>query len=90
MAWIIEMDTDYGERAPAPINPIHSRGWIDEKHDALAIHEFRLADGDDIVYYYGRCTSDSSFAPLDDYGMPNDGCTDIEYKNPTTGKWEAL
>lgn len=92
MAWIIEMDTDYGDRAPAPIKPIKSWNWKDEKHDARAVHEFRLLDDDEIVYYYGRCTScddEAAFAPLDDFGMPNDGATMIEYKT-ADGSWEVL
>lgn len=30
------------------------------------------------------------FGPLDDYGRPNYGCTDIQHFNPHTGKWEDI
>jgi hypothetical protein len=65
---------------------------------------FRMLDDDGIVYYYGRileeseCTEeyesgmfgqDSQLAPLDNFGSPNAGCIQIEYKNED-GKWEGL
>lgn len=31
-----------------------------------------------------------SFAPLDDFGMPDSGCVTIEYFNMKTGEWEVL
>jgi hypothetical protein len=30
------------------------------------------------------------FGPLDDYGRPNYGCTDIQHFNEATGKWEDI
>jgi hypothetical protein len=66
--------------------------------------QFRLLDDDDNVYYYGRILEqssiteeyesgifgrDSELAPLDNFGSPNAGCTQIEYKNDK-GKWEGL
>lgn len=62
---------------------------------------FRLLDDDGEVYYYGRqleksdCTEeyesgmwgqDSEFAPLDNYGRPNAGCTELQQDN---GKRDA-
>ena len=52
--------------------------------------KFRLKD-DGQVYYEGLCNDNNSqdaFAPLDDFGMPNAGCTSIEYFN--NGSWEVL
>lgn len=49
---------------------------------------FRMLDDDDEVYYYGRCSSNDSFSPLDDFGAPNAGCTTIQYFR--SGKWETL
>ena len=51
-------------------------------------HKFRMLDDDDTVYYEGYSNNSSSFAPLDDFGMPNAGCTDIQYYED--GKWESL
>ena len=53
------------------------------------LFSFRLLDDDGIVYAYGKCTDDSSFAPLDVYGDAY-GMTMIEYKNPETKEWEEL
>lgn len=66
--------------------------------------KFRMLDDDGEVYYYGRvleddeCTDeyesgmfggDGECAPFDDFGRPNAGCTQLEYKN-ADGKWEGL
>jgi hypothetical protein len=66
---------------------------------------FRLLDDDGEIYYYGRqlieseCTEeyeegmfggDSELAPLDDFGRPNAGCTQIEIYDPETKKWTGL
>jgi len=69
---------------------IESRTWDEEKAKTVPLYRFRLLDDDGIHYYYGVSTSDSSFAPLDGYGAPNDGCTLIEYRNAKTRKYEAL
>lgn len=63
----------------------------DKKKDSM-IHDFRLLDGDDIVYAYGvsdDCDSEDAFEPLDYYR--NDyGLVSIQYKNNSTGKYEYL
>lgn len=54
--------------------------------------EFRMYDDDDNLYYSGFSDdgdTEDAFAPLDDYGMPNAGCTYIQYKN-LEGEWETL
>ena len=53
-----------------------------EKNDAELTLRFRLYDDDGILHYSGRMHPNdddqmSAFAPLDDYGMPNSGCTEI-------------
>ena len=52
---------------------------------------FKMYDDDDILYYTGQIAGDdfTGFEPLDDFGMPNAGCTSIKYKNKT-GQWETL
>ena len=42
-------------------------------------YKFRLLDDDEIIYYYGKSSCNSSFAPLDDFGLGNAGCVDIQY-----------
>lgn len=40
---------------------------------------FRLFDDDGELYYEGRIIGEfDGFEPLDDYGMPNAGCTSIQ------------
>jgi hypothetical protein len=66
---------------------------------------FRMLDDDGEIYYYGRwleedeCTEDyyaePEFSPLDNFGAPNAGCTEIQYdhgKRDAKGKvmWESL
>lgn len=53
------------------------------------LYDFRLLDDDGYVYAYGKSTNDSSFAPLDRY-EPDYGCTEIQYRNPATGRYETL
>ena len=53
--------------------------------------EFMMYDDDNELYYTGRIVGDfEGFEPMDDFGMPNAGCTGIKYKNATTGEWEYL
>lgn len=55
-------------------------------HDAV---QFRLLDDDDEVYYVGFMVgNENEFAPLDDFGKPNAGCTSIQYLKE--GSWETL
>ena len=61
--------------------------------DGFTVH-FMMYDDDDILYYGGYLKTDlegseDAFAPLDDYGMPNAGCTDIKYKE-SDGKYHSL
>ena len=56
---------------------------------------FRMLDDDEELVYEGRILFDGEpegedeFAPLDSYGMPNAGCTIIQYRNKA-GEWESL
>lgn len=55
--------------------------------------EFRMHDDDGELYYSGRIlyTGDSDgdveFAPLEDFGMPNAGCTRIYYRQKEPGNF---
>ena len=46
-----------------------------------------MYDDDDNLYYEGTC-SELDLYPLDDYGMPNAGCTKIKYL--IDGKWQYI
>ena len=59
--------------------------------------KFRLLDDDGEIYCYGyfidlednEGLGESAFSPLDDYGEPSLGATDIQYKNKE-GEYESL
>lgn len=68
------------------------------KLDAQAIQahpeasEFRMRDDDGETYYEGFYVGprdESLFAPLDDFGCPNAGCTEIQFRTES-GQWEGL
>ena len=49
---------------------------------------FRMYDDDRTLCYEGFLIGDDQFAPLDDFGEPNAGCTRIDvYEN---GGWETV
>lgn len=52
-------------------------------------YRFRLKDDDGEIYFYGYCSNNSSFKPINQYGNSY-GCTIIEYKNKKTGVYEIL
>jgi len=63
----------------------------DESLKENLIYRFRLLDGDSEVYYEGLsddCDSGNAFAPLDDFGEGNAGCTEIQYQH--RGIWVNL
>lgn len=50
------------------------------KEEILKGKEFKMYDDDMNHYYEGRIVGDySGFEPLDDFGMPDSGCTSIWY-----------
>jgi|TARA_R110000822_G_scaffold156219_2_gene296003 hypothetical protein len=92
MAWIITKDI-LGDEP----NAVGVTGPRNASKAALADlaagggHAFRLLDGDGEAYYLGRSSSsddDAAFEPLEDFGEPNAGCTDIQYRG--RGGWTSL
>lgn len=69
---------------------------------ALALgrgHKFRLLDDDQEVYYTGRiifaddigpneADDEAAFGPLWDFGLPNAGATEIQYREG--GRWVGM
>lgn len=49
---------------------------------------FRILSDDGDICYEGKAGSNVDFEPLDDFSMPNAGCTEIQYFE--NGKWETL
>lgn len=83
-AWIITSDL-IGDGSAVGVS---SKSWNDDMNLPLM---FRLLDDDGEVYYMGYSNdrwTERAFRPLDDYGMPNDGCTEIQYL--VNDKWETL
>ena len=60
-----------------------------EEGSVPPLYSFRLLDDDGDIYAYGKGTNNSSFAPLD-YYMYDYGVTEIQWKDPITGKYETL
>lgn len=86
--WIITWTQD-----DEPAGTIGPRGCL-YSADAIKAQgrEFRLLDDDGIHYYSGYYVGpddESLFAPLDDYGLPNAGCTTIQYRDER-GAWQTL
>ena len=53
---------------------------------------FRMYDDDGILYYEGFCLCNNNedlFMPLEHFGAPNAGCTEIHYMNQD-GYWDIL
>lgn len=54
---------------------------------------FRLFDADGELYYQGVILvgdDNRILAPLDDFGMPNAGCTDMEIQEIPDGPWNKV
>ncbi len=57
--------------------------------------EFQMFDDDEELYYEGKIAwavdyeAGDGFEPLDDFGRPNAGCTEIRYRD-TAGEWRTL
>jgi len=86
-AWIVDQDLTTSTRVGATGGP---KSHTIPPHGGG--HKFRLLDDDGEPYYLGRFfgdpSSEEAFAPLDDFGAPNAGCTEIQYLN--NGQWETL
>lgn len=63
---------------------------LEEGDEGLLVRGFRLYDDDGNIYYEGLSDDFATFEPLDDYGTPNAGCTEIRYYNDKTKEWETL
>lgn len=54
---------------------------------------FKMYDDDGELYYSGYCLCDegeSLFNPLDDFGLPNAGASEIHYRNAKNGNMESI
>lgn len=101
IAWIITKDILAGpgeepgtnRNAVGVMGPSDISDAVQEQLLARKGRAFRMYDGDNVHYYSGRFIGDSEgeegFAPLEDFGAPNAGCTRIDYAYPG-GEWRTL
>ena len=85
MSWIIDKDftDEFDDKTFTPVTIEGPGGFVPTDDDV----RFRLQDDDGNIYYEGWA-NEPCFDPLDDYGLPNDGCVAIEYL--TSCGWEIL
>lgn len=89
---------------PRAVGVVGPRGAHLATFEAITKHPdaftFKLYDDDGECYYTGKIVveghhkgdfnfGEEFFAPLNDYGEPNAGCTRIDYKDKD-GVWRAL
>lgn len=90
MSFIITRDVIEPENSQAGV--IGPRNNTLTKDQLKQGQKFRMLDDDDIVYYYGfyvESGDSDEFEPLVCFGLPNAGCTAIQYKD-NKGKWQDL
>ncbi len=89
-SWYFEEDDSYGE-GKGPIHPVSGPSGSTRLKEEIKRDgkKFRLLDDDKNIYGYGWIVGDyDGFEPLDDYGTPGLGATEIQYQN--NGRWETL
>jgi hypothetical protein len=67
---------------------IKSAGFQDSDK-ASCLNNFRLLNDENEIIFDGRCESDSSFAPLEEYGVYNN-CTNIAYWDARSGDFQTM
>lgn len=88
--WIITQDHIGRGEAVGVMGPQRVRYTAEEIKQSG--EPFRLLDADGTLYYEGvylGSDDETSFRPLDDYGMPAAGCTTIQFRGED-GSWADL
>lgn len=90
-AWkITEYNKDLFDDSNLVSGPANITYKLQLELDADHGTEFKMYDDDGEWYYTGLIVGEfDKREPLDDFGLPNAGCTEIRYKNDE-GKWEAV
>lgn len=84
-SWVITRDflneNDVGVCGPSDVGVCGPRDCEMSPGDIRSKgNKFRMYDDDGELYYEGYICGDySGLEPLDDFGMPNAGCTEIRY-----------
>jgi len=97
-AWLITKDCVgckgyWNDPEPGDWNSTLTGLSLDEIRSSESGERFSMYDDDGDLCYEGIFVGDddaTGFEPLEDFGMPNAGCTEIRYHNPKTGKMERL
>jgi hypothetical protein len=88
--WIITVDHIENSEKPV-IGPSGISPELTAHLNKNQGQKFKMYDDDGELYYSGRIIGDySGFEPLDDYGTPNAGCTEIKLYNSTSNEWETV
>lgn len=89
--WVITRDRDH-ERYPEGKSAVGVSGPYAASETVTAnATKWTLWDDDGDCIYEGMIYGDfDGFEPLDDYGMPNFGCTAIKMPHHETGKMEFV
>ena len=94
--WTITRDHLAEPDAPAGTN-LNAAGVVGPRAATLTAAQiadhpravrFRMRDDDGGLCYEGALVGDDLFAPLDQFGMPNAGCTSVEVL--TGRRWERV
>lgn len=98
-AWIITKDHLEGGPGDSDVGTAGPSRATEEQVELARTQgrPFKIYDDDGELYYEGRCWSadqdnglgEEHFGPLQDFGTPNAGATEIKYKNDQ-GEWETL
>lgn len=99
-AWIVNYDHLDSERVciigPHNASKEQQEILLHPRKNSAQLTRFKIYDDDGELYYSGYFLGDSfdedAFGPLDDYGAPNAGATEIRYLRIKDGKeeWETL
>lgn len=99
-SWVLTFDYLYDPKTDTPdcdsagtCGPRGSRLTADEIAKHPDRRAWMLYDDDGELYargFYVGDDDDSLFGPLDDWGAPAWGATEIRYRNAATGKYETL
>lgn len=82
---------DIGPDHLATLEAVAKAGF--NRYQGESVRKFQMRDDDGELYYTGLYIGpddENMFGPLDDFGMPNAGATEISYYNPETDKYEEL
>lgn len=91
--WTITRDLICGGDLAGTVGPFDATMSTAEISSHPERQYFEMYDDEGSKYFAGYIVGDDDcfgFEPLDDFGMPGYGCTEIRYKNPHTGKMEIL